>query len=245
MGGQVFWAALMERNVQDHAVNALLQVALHAGQRGYSMMSLPYGRTDVARNKIVEVFLQESKNIDDALVMIDNDHRLPPDLLTRLTRFPSRECGVVGALAFRRGAPFDPCCFVRLPDGEMATPVDLKGCLRVSIVGTGAIMIRRWVFEALDQAGFKPPYFRYAYAEGNTNYPSEDVYFGLVCEESGIPHWVDCDTEIPHLIASEVDRSSWAQYMADHQDKIKMVELETDPDADKSVRPVNLTTRIG
>lgn len=212
------------------------------------MMSLPYGRTDIARNKIVEVFMRETDQPDDALVMIDNDHRLPADLISRLTRFPSRECGVVGALAFRRGAPFDPCAFVRLPDGEMGTPVELDGCMKVSIVGTGAIMIRRWVFDALIAAGYQPPFFRYAYADNNMNFPSEDIYFGMACEAAGIPHWVDGTTEIPHLIASEVDKSSWERYLADREGQIKYVSVEQAEPGDEDtakMNPVDLTTRIG
>ncbi len=32
---RVYWAALMERTVQDHAVNTLLDVAMQAGRQGY------------------------------------------------------------------------------------------------------------------------------------------------------------------------------------------------------------------
>lgn len=224
----VFWAGLMERSVQDNAVLSLLGVAAHGGMMGHVMMTGPYQRTDTARNKFVDMFLKASHSPLDALVMVDCDHILMPDLVSRLARFDPEQQGVVGALAFRRGEPYDPCFFKRGPDGELYSQITLNGKLsRCAIVGTGAILIRRWVFDRLAEHGYQVPYFRYAYKDGDmTTVPSEDVYFGMCCENAGIDHWCDTSTEIPHLISSFVDTASRLQWIEDHHEEIEMVDLD-------------------
>ncbi len=228
-GPRVFWAMLMERSVQDNAVLSGLSVASYSGGRGYNLLMAPYTRTDIARNKLVERFLAESQDDMDALVMLDCDHVHPPDIIERLVAHGNQrpEVGVVGALAFRRGAPFDPCFFIENEEGGVDRLAEFGGLHRGTIVGTGAIAIRRWVFRRLEEAGYLAPWFRYRYEDGTPEAPSEDMYFGLCCQAAGIPHYCDTDLEIPHLIASQVDRESWAQYVEDHRDELRFVEVET------------------
>lgn len=214
---KVFWALLLERSVQEHNVQAMLDVAARAGHNEYVRIFHPYGRTDLARNNMVKIFLEQAADPNDVLIMLDADHTHPFDILERLAAHPA-EIGVVGALAFRRGLPHFPCFFVR--DGQGAYHIIAEwepgGLLKGTIVGTGAIAIKRWVFEQLKASGFEWPFFRYTYAPNGPVQPSEDIYFGECCEQCGIPHYCDTAIETPHLAVGEIDSSSWKQWQDDH-----------------------------
>lgn len=217
---RVMWAVPMERSIQEYAVLALLQVAMHAGARGYAMLPMPYSRTDTARNRIVQRFLKETQNDSDTLIMLDADHAHPGDILERLA---VHDVGVVGALAFRRGAPFDPCFLMQDGEsGETIRPAYWEERLYEGlIVGTGAIAIQRWVFRALDEAGFRYPYFRYEY-DGDT-FATEDIYFGECCRKVGIPHYCDMTLITPHLTVSQIDASTWHGWLEAHRSQLKFI----------------------
>src|ERR1044071_1567025 len=110
MAKKVYVAVVMDKYLEQYAVNALLQVAAHCGKHGFDQILWPSQRVDVNRNNIVRMFLQASKRDDDTLVMLDSDHVHPADIVERLV---AHDVGVVGALAFTRGAPFMPCFFFR------------------------------------------------------------------------------------------------------------------------------------
>lgn len=211
---KIWWAALLERNIMDHAVQSLMDVAMQAGQRGHVRLRWPYSRTDLARNELVKLFLQESHEPDDVFVMLDDDHLFPPDILDRLTKWNK---DVVGALAFRRGQPFFPCFFMRAPNGAYGIVSEWEpGLMECALVGTGAIAIRRRVFEQLADAGYPWPFFRYVYPRDDTVMPSEDVYFSQCCERAGIIHHVDTTFCIPHMALAVIDQNSWTQWQEDH-----------------------------
>lgn len=217
---QVFWTALMERSIQEYAASSLLNVAMDCGANGYLRLGLPYMRTDTARNVLVREFLSHAKDPNDTLVMLDCDHNYPQDVVSRLAAHTQ---GVVGALAFRRGEPFDPLFFIRMADGNLhsvASWEDSATVIPCACVTTSAIAIKRWVFDRLHLTGFNVPYFRYKYVDNNGHtFPTEDMYFGEICERAGIPHHCDVTLEIPHLTVSEVVKASWEKYLADNQDE--------------------------
>lgn len=205
----VFWSMLKERAIRDLAVGPALVLSGYAGRSGLVLLDLEYMRTDIARNRLVDRFRRDAHSPDDVLIMLDCDHRHPTDILHRLAGRPS-EYGVIGALAFRRGPPHDPLFFFRDDHGQL---INLRRWERgvfyqVAAVGTGAVAIRCWVFDALEDAGFKPPFFRYEYPDDGT-YPSEDLYFCKLCEQAGIG--VYCDTSLctPHLIDGLADEETW------------------------------------
>lgn len=222
----VFWAALLERNVQEHGVLSLLAVASHCGKNGYRQLGLSYMRTDAARNTLIAKFREMATDPNDVLVMLDCDHRHPQHIVERLVSH-GPEIGVVGAQAHRRGSPFDMCAFLRVGQqlhtlGEW--PQD--ALIPVVIVGTGAIAIRRWVFDKLEAEGFQQPFFRYIYTDGGLNMPSEDIFFGLICEQAGISHHVDTGCITPHLITNEIDQSSWEQWRREHSERMRYIEMD-------------------
>lgn len=216
----------------DVSVDALLDVASWCGRRSFNRIALPYMRTDMARNAVVKLFLENATEPNDALVMLDCDHAHPPDVVERLVSHPP-ERGVVGALYFRRGEPYDPLFFVVAPPespggrGEEGKHASMTGkhvglplrapaeweqgrTYECDVVATGAMCIRRWVFESLDAAGVTWPYFRYAYPEP-TYQQTEDVYFGLRCHEAGIKHYCDTGLVIPHLTVQGITLESWEE----------------------------------
>jgi hypothetical protein len=217
-----FWAVLLERALLGHAVDAVLDVAQLAAIRKYTRISVPYMRTDMARNRIVASFMEVSKKPDDVLVMLDGDHMHPPNVIEQLVCYDPEQIGVIGALYFRRGEPYDPLFFVRHED-KLRNPAEFAGGLvyECTIVATGAIAIRRWVFEKLEAEGLGPPFFQYTYPEDNDFSMTEDVFFGLQCEKAGIPHYVDTSVKTPHLAITSVTQQDWESYVEDHPSMIK------------------------
>lgn len=217
----VFFAALFERAMLDYAVMSYGRICCHAGMHGFNPLQIPYNATDIARNIYVEAFRNLAKSPDDILIMLDMDHEHPNDVLERLSNhiMGHAEMDVVGCLAFKRSEPHSPCFFVRVdpegnqipyPQGGLLQPANYpKGLVRCATVGTGAIAIRRAAFDKLIAAGHKPPFFRYAYADNATLRPSEDMYFGDLCEKTGINHWVDTITVTPHLALTSIVEADW------------------------------------
>ncbi len=211
----VFWAVLLERNIGEKPVDCLLDVAAQAGANGYGRIKCPYTASDIARNAITAAFRELARHPTDTLIMLDNDHQVPMHILQRLAE---HEAGVVGALAFRRSIPYFPCFFERGPDGRprVMTQWEGDGLRAGMMVGTGVIAIKRWVFDQLEEAGYRPPFFRYQYPTHTAIRPSEDIYFGEICEAAGIPHHVDLGCVIPHVTEGVIDADTWRAYAADH-----------------------------
>lgn len=223
----VFYAVLSERTgaANDVCFNSALDVAEHCGLNGHKHLRLGYSRTDYARNTISDAFLKESTRDNDLLVMLDCDHKYPADIVSRFAAQDPVK-GVVGALAFRRGEPYDPLFFLRL-DGALRAVAELEYGITYpcAIVSTSAISIRRWVFLELQQRGYTSPFFRYEYPTGNT-LPSEDMYFGRICEQSGIMHYCDTSILIPHASQAWVTKEIHEEFMKSNQHLITSQNIE-------------------
>lgn len=227
---KVYWSVLLERTIGDTANNSLLNVAMTCGGLGYTRISVPYMRTDAARNTLVKAFLEmPDPDPNDYIVMLDDDHDHPPNIVSQLV---AHGVDIVSALAFRRSEPYDPIFFVRCADGKLHAPIEwVNGLYEMDAVGTGAIAIQRWVFKALDAAGYHWPYFRYTYPDGMKQFPTEDIYFMEHCEAIGIKAYCDTTLEIPHLTAGIIDSKTWQEWRADH------------PDVGTTALPITLTIK--
>jgi len=212
---QVFWAVLWERMALFQAADSLLDVSAICMQHGYTRIAVPYMAVDDARNQITSLFLAEPGSPEDTLVMLDNDHAHPRDIVVALATRPE---GVVGALAFRRWPPHDPLWFVRQEDGTIRQPAEWEPgkIYECDAVGTGAIAIKRWVFERLMRQGAEPPFWRMTYGKGGVR---EDMSFALMCESAGIRHHCHTGVEIPHLATAYVDINTWRNYGADKKER--------------------------
>jgi hypothetical protein len=219
---KTFWSVLLERSVMDCAVNSLLDVATTTATIHSQRISVPYGRVDMARNAIVDMFLRLSTSSEDVLVMLDNDHVHPHDVIVQLVKAMDTNAGVtvLGAAYRRRKDPYDWLAFKREEPrvrpgvrfegkGTIGQLVPLRdedmtgGLVPVEMIGTGAIAIKRSMFDVL-RAATAAPWFRYAYQDNSMDMPSEDMYFSAVCEWAGVP--MACHTGIvsPHVTTVEI-----------------------------------------
>jgi hypothetical protein len=219
---QVFFAPLVERAVIEPGCNSLIACAWQAGARGFRLMEHPYARTDKVRQHYADGFVKEAKDPADVLVMLDNDHVHPPDIVGRLAAYPA-EYGVVGGLNYRRGDDFRPNFYTRGPDGNLQVPavLPMEGLLQCVFVGTGAIAIKRWVFDRLIEKGYRAPWFRYTYLDEEGKSLSEDYWFARICEEAGIAHYVDCGLLSPHIGWGYIGREGWENYVNENQEKFE------------------------
>ena len=216
---KVCWGVAFERAIAHEAVAAMLDVAMHCGANNFTRISLGYSRIDTARNLFVEAFLKHTDDPNDVLVMLDADHVHPAWIVERLATAPPH-VGVVGALAYRRGGNFDPCFYMADEDGGLHAPMTWEEgrVYECAAVGSAAIAIKRWVFKALDESGWKWPYFRYEYpmVRGEA-FPSEDMVFARACMRAGIKHHCDTGTVTPHIRTETVEGREWAEFVKEHK----------------------------
>lgn len=223
---RVFWAVLMERSIEEHAANALFAVAGHCARLGYTQIRWPYQRVDVARNSIVHVFRGQAQSPDDTLIMLDADHIHPADIVERLVK---HDIDVVGALAFQRGEPFAPCWFTYNQGFHAGYSWDgMTGVMAVDAVGTGAIAIKRRVFDTLAANGFGPYFFQAMYPDlaavdlkgALPPAASEDLWFATTCMQMGIKHHVDLDLVTPHITIGGADQTFFEAWKKAHPEVI-------------------------
>ena len=230
---QIYWTLLSERTIDGHVVDAALDIAFVAARRDFARIAIPYMRTDMARNRAAQSFMEIAGSPDDALVMLDCDHIHPHDILTRLAAHDPA-LGVVGALYFRRGEPYDPLFFRRDDEGILRNPAEWEpGCLyECDAVGTGGVLIRRWVFEELTEAGCGYPWFQYAYPPKGSFSMTEDIFFAEQCEKAGIYHYCDTSIITPHLGIQVIGPDTWDAYKKARPDiLVDPVELGQEVDA--------------
>lgn len=132
---------------------------------------------------------------EEWLLMIDDDHVFAPDLLTRLL---SHKKDIVAALCLRRDEPYGPFCFTEEISEGVYQPVNLhlhgpSDLLRVRAVGTGAMLIRRHVFEKIAD-----PWFTITDSSG------EDMRFCDEASRNGFEIYCDLGARIGHLTTAVV-----------------------------------------
>lgn len=216
MDKRIWWAILPERNMYDVSYRNGLRLAYAAGRRGHIPIYAQYGRTDVTRQGMCEVFLQMGARPDDTLVMLDVDHEHPIDIIDRLAR---HDVPVCVPLMFRRQEPYQACAFRRGADGALHHLASFPpGLLKMDAVGSGAIAIQRRALTKILDAGLGPWLFKYEYLE--TNAPSEDMYFSKLCEKAGVEMYVDTTIETPHITLGFIDRGVYDSFIADHPDEM-------------------------
>lgn len=205
-GMKIILAVPMERTLDQHAFFGFLRIAV----QGWPFAELPYTRNDIARFRFVQHLLAN----DDFthLLMLDSDHRHPPDIVQRLARWMMvyPEIEIVGGLNFRRGEPYDPCAFIWDNGFYRRLAQWQQGCLAVDALGTGSILISRKVFERMP-----PPWFEYHY-EDLDGFPGTDMTFARHCAEAGIKQYVDTTTTSPHIGTLMIGAEEYRRYLKEH-----------------------------
>ncbi len=211
---QTFYAILSERAVLEQPFRHFNKLNNRAGQLGFSLLDIPRMRPDLARDATVKEFMRLSKDPDDTLVMLDVDHMHGETIIEELV---ADDKPVVAALAFRADPTQpDPCWWARDQNGVLRTPRAWeRGLVRASVVGTGAIAIKRSVFTALENEGFNLGFFKYQYHANGTS-SSEEIFFSQIVEQVGIEVYVDTRIVTPHHANAQIDESSWEEWCADN-----------------------------
>lgn len=143
----------------------------------------------------------------DWLWFVDDDHGFAPDVLHRLL---DRDVDIVAPICLRRQSPFLP-----VPTGLDGNFLDLQKhepdeLVQVLYSGTSGMLIRRRVFEALEQ-----PYFELGEREGSGNRVSEDVNFCRKAAEAGFQIHVDLSARFGHMTVATIwpewdeDKGCW------------------------------------
>lgn len=187
---------------------------------GVRFLYHPAGRTDVVRNRVAAIFLEQTEYTH--LLMLDSDMKHPADVVQRMARWviqdPERD--IVGALYFNRREPHHPQAWKRGEDGLYYQFADwepgiIDGC---DIVGTGCILIHRRVFE-----GTEFPWFAYTYDRARIDktdfvWPTEDIYFCNLAREAGFSISVDTSFAPLHGTSRWIGEDDYRREMENIQD---------------------------
>jgi GT2 family glycosyltransferase len=139
--------------VAPQAAYSLIPMACHARNKGVSVDMLPIGLSLVytAREEAAKTFLQGDY---DALLFVDSDMVVPPDMLTRLI---DADKDIVSALAFRRTPGYEPCIFKECNEQDAKFYLDYpKGLIEIEGVGMACTLIKRKVFETVPEPWYFP-----------------------------------------------------------------------------------------
>ncbi|OLE23426.1 MAG: hypothetical protein AUG49_15945 [Catenulispora sp. 13_1_20CM_3_70_7] len=168
-------------------------------------------------DRIARWFVEETRS--DYLVILEQDHRFPRNLLARVAMYDE---AVIGALYWTRMAPYFPTALLPHPDhqdhpgvwegqweGIELTPAwpsvedqwrADRGLHEVCAIGFGCVAIRR---DVLEDAPKDAPYFQNHHEFGK--HWTDDVWFCCQARQRGYGVWVDSELELPHLGLREVD----------------------------------------
>ena len=176
-------------------------------------------RTEIRRTRIAEHLLETGDA--DAVVMLDGDHKHPSDIVYRLRNNAEQhpEADVIGALCYRRSAPYDPCAWILdHHTGKYCWPIPWQeGLVEVDAVGFGAVLFRRRCFEILPK-----PWFIYDYQYIPEDiWPTEDITFCKEARKAGLRIFVDTTLESPHLFEGEITRDTCLSYLAANPNAVK------------------------
>lgn len=184
--------------------------------------SVSMARTDRARNQIAEHFLNETKCTH--LLYLDSDQIFDPDIVEKLLKW---KVPVVGCLYFQRDPEkpiphmyrWNPDMLSETGDPSMDSILDwTDGLVKCDVVGTGGMMIARWVLEKIPS-----PWFEYG---GLTE--SEDVTFCRKLAQADIPVYCDTTCESGHLGETVVGRTQFLFWKAVRDKKLDMNFLKGD-----------------
>lgn len=189
-----------------HFVPALLNLALEKPCHLKIKPAVGDSLVCRARNRIAKAFLEDPKATH--LLFIDTDLIFSPEHVARLIShdlplvcgcYPKKQPGLDWVLNTLPGEERDPA----------------TGLQRVRYAGTGFMLIRRDVFEAIDrifpeiryqpddgepEEGVYRDFFRVGpcVAGGRRRYLSEDWYFCEMAQQAGIPTFVDTNVVLKH-----------------------------------------------
>jgi hypothetical protein len=182
-----------------------------------------------ARNELVRAALPLKSIHDDKpfthFMWLDSDHIFERDLICQLARhFARPEIDIISALYFGRCKPHLPVVYVQDTNENPYTHyplVDVPNCLcEVDSVGFGAVMIKREVFDTMED-----PWFHMTGRGGE--HVGEDMSFCVHAKQAGFRIFLDGQYKLGHFAEKEiVTEKIYKQYLAENPemfgDKVKV-----------------------
>jgi|GEM_PF-2890884 len=173
----------------------------------YTHLDLPAGcemaesyRTPIhlARNAFAQLAIDLHAKY---LLFLDAD-MVPPSYLVKRLLFHQKD--IVGGLAFKRRAPFEPCILKQVKKDFYEHLLWVKrGLVQVDGIGMSGTLIKTDVFKKLE-----PPWFLH------TPELAEDLFFCQKATEAGFAVWADTDLILGHIGPSMViDEETHANYL--------------------------------
>lgn len=151
-----------------------------------------------ARNTGVEKFFMPSDC--ELWVIFDNDVAPPPNIADAIVTMPKEaDIAVLPYWVWLPSEQHTMPCFGQWEDGTMVLPdpSTLKpGWQEMGAGGTGAMFIRRRVFEQPDK--LSKPFFKIISHETRGQIVSEDIFFTGRAAEAGMKTWVNTDFICSH-----------------------------------------------
>jgi hypothetical protein len=159
-------------------------------------------KVDNGRNQLFRTWLDETTA--DYLFMVDDDHAVPPDAITRLR---GHRKDIVGGLCFTvsRTGVLRPTIHVaeEKEDGSAQITIlyDYPTDSLIQVTGTGAacMMVSRRCAREVGKAMGDHPLPWFAFGMHNGLEIGEDVGFCMRAAKVGFDSWVDTGLEVPHL----------------------------------------------
>lgn len=142
---------------------------------------IKWGNVVRSRNDLVKSLLEGNFS---HLFFMDSDMSFPENTLSRLL---AHNKDIVGGLYAMKVAPFATTIF---KGNQNYIPKSNEGVIEVDAIGTGCLLIKRRVFEAMEW-----PYFWYEEdPPGSKKMMTEDSFFCIKARKAGLK--VHCDTSI-------------------------------------------------
>lgn len=167
------------------------------------------GPMDKIRNTLAKNVLRASAT---HVFFMDTDQVYPRDTLMRLL---AHDLPVVGAKVHRRFNPYEPIMYrgecphyKRVPSDEWSK----GGLIEVDATGTGCLLIRSDVFEAIPE-----PWFEHRRREDDLGDVGEDIDFCTKVRSAGIPIYVDADVKLGHIGEFVITEESFWNYKFDQE----------------------------
>lgn len=141
------------------------------------------------------------------ILMIDSDMVFPNWILHQLL---AAEEMVVAANCVTKGLPAHPTARQRglTPAGDLVDSTGKTGLEQVWRVGTGVMLIETSIFAKLPQ-----PWFPIVWNEVNQDYTGEDWSFCQLCQDSGIPIYID------HGLSQHIGHIGSLTYSMEHTEE--------------------------
>lgn len=143
----------------------------------------------------------------DWIWFIDDDHAFEPDILLKML---DRKLSILQPLVSTRKPPFHPYAYMKKEIGYRGldwSDLPSSGVFPCDAVGTGGMLVRRQVFEAMEKPWFE---------EGKTGPDAigEDLHFCTKAKDLGFFCHVDLDNRMGHINPAEIwpaqtDEGDW------------------------------------